>query len=278
MAQTLSRVRVVTLATNLPGPVAADRLRRMGAEVITVEPPTGDPLAEICPDWYAELTAGQQVTVCDLKTREGRAELDRLLDTADVLITAMRPAAAGRLGLPASVRERPRLSWIRIVGYAGERADTPGHDLTYQAVHGTLTAPTMPTVPVADLLGAERAVTAVLAALRERDRGGRGVQTEIVLDQAAADAGAAVRHGLTGPGAPLGGARAEYRIYRCADGHIALAVLEPHFRDRVCAALGVPATAADFAAAFAGGTAASWQDWARTHDIPLAAVTPAAEL
>lgn len=56
----LDGFRVVSLAVNLPGPLAAARLREMGAEVIKVEPPAGDPLAVGAPSWYAELIGGQR--------------------------------------------------------------------------------------------------------------------------------------------------------------------------------------------------------------------------
>ena len=83
-----------------------------------------------------------------------------------LLITAYRPSALRRLGL-AGAHLRHRLTHVEIVGHAGDAAEAPGHDLTYQAVHGTLTPPAMPTVPVADMLGAERAVTATLLGIAE---------------------------------------------------------------------------------------------------------------
>ncbi|HEY3712692.1 MAG TPA: CoA transferase, partial [Amycolatopsis sp.] len=60
-------MHVVTTALNIPGPVAAARLRELGATVTKVEPPGGDPLALAAPDWYRELAAGQEVVRLDLK-------------------------------------------------------------------------------------------------------------------------------------------------------------------------------------------------------------------
>ena len=57
----LQNVHVVTMAINVPGPVAAYRLLQMGARITKVEPPTGDPLQRSCPAWYREMTQGQQV-------------------------------------------------------------------------------------------------------------------------------------------------------------------------------------------------------------------------
>lgn len=161
----LEDLRVVSLALNLPGPAAAARLVALGAQVTKVEPPAGDFLAEAAPAYYAELAAGQRVVTIDLKTTAGLAELAGLLDEADLLLTSSRPAALARLGLDwASVHARwPRLCQVAIVGHAGAEADVPGHDLTYQASVGVLLPPVMPTVLVADLAGAERAVADALA-------------------------------------------------------------------------------------------------------------------
>jgi hypothetical protein len=96
----LRGVRVLTLAVNLPGPAAASRLRDMGAHVVKVEPPGGDPLARMCPAYYEELRSGQKVVRLDLKDGRDRASLDDLLEDTDLLLTASRPAALGRLGSP----------------------------------------------------------------------------------------------------------------------------------------------------------------------------------
>src|SRR5699024_6425848 len=141
-------ITVLTLAVYLPGPLAAARLTQLGARVIKVEPPIGDPLEGAVAEYYRELTQGQDIRRVDLKTAEGAKELGALAAEADVLLTAMRPRAAAALGLPELVDEHG-LVHVEIVGFAGDRADVPGHDLTYQAAHATLVPGTMPTVPVA---------------------------------------------------------------------------------------------------------------------------------
>ena len=268
----LSGVRVVSVAVNLPGPLAAARLCELGAEVIKVEPPTGDPLASMAPQWYQDLASGQTVVRLDLKSAEQRATFESELSWADVLITAMRPSASARLGLDKLAQQFPALSLVEIVGHDGEFVEVPGHDLTYQAAHGTLTPPTMPTVPVADVVGAERAVSAALLALMGRARTGRGECRRIVLEEAAADAGAAVRYGLMGPGTPLGGAIPSYGIYASADGHVALGALEPHFRDRALALLGAKHRQDQLASAFVTRTTADWEGLAADADIPLVGI------
>src|ERR1700748_1022539 len=88
-------MRVVTIATNVPGPVAAARLVELGALVTKVEPPGGDPLAVAAPEWYERLVTGQRVLRVDLKDES----IDALLAEADVFLTAQRPSSLARLGL-----------------------------------------------------------------------------------------------------------------------------------------------------------------------------------
>ena len=271
MTQELSGIRVVTLAVNVPGPVAAARLCALGAQVHKIEGPAGDTLRTVTPSWYDALAQGQTVLTVDLKTDAGRAVFETELDAADVLITAMRPSALHKLGIDAAVAARPALSHVEIVGYDGERADEAGHDLTYQAAYGMVVPGVMPTVPVVDLLGAERAVAEVVLALRERDRTGAGAVRRVVLDDAAADAGAAVRHGLLGDGAPLGGADPAYGVYRAADGHVAVAAIEPHFRARLVTALGAE-DHAGIAAAFERRSVDEWLELAARIDVPITEV------
>src|SRR5947209_14488954 len=73
----LQGVRVVSLCINTPGPVAASRLQRLGATVIKIEPPSGDPLKNFAPGWYESLATGQTVITLDLKDPKGRGELDQ---------------------------------------------------------------------------------------------------------------------------------------------------------------------------------------------------------
>lgn len=268
-AQALAGVKVVSLAVNLPGPLAAARLAALGASVTKVEPPSGDPLQIVSPSWYAELVSGQEVVTLDLKDPAGRSELEERLSVADVLLTAMRPSASARLGLPATV-ERHALLLVEIVGYDEDRSDDAGHDLTYQAAQGTLLPPGMPPVPLVDVLAGERAVSATLVGLRRRESGRAAGHERVVLDQVAFDAAAAVRHGLTGPGDVLGGGLPTYGLYATTDGHVAVAAIEPHFAQRLAAAVGN--TRAELTARFATQSSAHWESLGRSLDIPIVAV------
>lgn len=265
---------MVSVAVNLPGPVAAARLAALGADVVKVEPPGGDPLQHVAPAYYAELVAGQDVRTLDLKGDAGRDILDGLLRDADVFLTSSRSAALERLGLGWRDlhRRHPRLSQVAIVGSPPPDDDLPGHDLVYQAAAGLLVPPLMPTVLVADLAGAERAVSEALAAVLGRAGTGVGRFCEVSLAVAAQAMAGPLRHGLTTPGGPLGGGLTAYRIYPAADGHVALASLEPHFHARLLALLDVPDSREELERAFRSRPAAAWQEWAREHDMPLAAV------
>lgn len=272
MSAILDGVRVVSLAVNLPGPLAAARLSDLGASVTKIEPPDGDPLANAAPRWYEELTSAQRVLVLNLKDPKDRNRLDDELSQAKLLITAMRPSALARLGLADATQLHPGLSHVEIVGYDRDVEEAVGHDLNYQAAHGTLQPPNLPTVPVADLLGAERVVSAAVLLLLAREHLASPKHLRVVLDEAARDAGAAVRHGLTGHGTILGGAFPLYGIYESSDGYVALAAIEEHFAVRMREALGAELTHAALTQAFAAHSTEYWTALAKRLDIPLTPV------
>lgn len=267
--QSLSGITVVNLSLNLPGPAAARRLQRLGARVVKVEPPAGDPMRNYHAAWYEELAAGQELFTLDLKAEAGRMSLDELLAGADLLLTATRPAALGRLGLGWDMLNGrfPSLCQVAIVGYPEPRQNEAGHDLTYQAALGLLNPPHMPRTLLADMAGAEQTVGAALALLLWRERGGEGGYAEVALSEAAAAMAEPLRFGTTAPGAILGGGTPEYNLYRASDGWVALAALESHFKARLESALG-----GDYGAAFRTKSAGEWQAWGQQFDIPIAAV------
>jgi alpha-methylacyl-CoA racemase len=246
----------------------------MGASVIKVEPPGGDPLARMCPGYYEDLSAGQEVVRLDLKDRQDRASLDGWLRGTDLLLTASRPAALGRLGLswPEFHAGFPHLCQVAIVGHPPPEEDAPGHDLTYQARFGTLSPPEMPPVLVADLAGAEQAVSAALSLLFARERGQGAGYEQVSLSEAARSFAEPLRQGLTSPGGVLGGGFPGYGLYRAPEGHVALAALEPHFWERLLQELEVRGDRQDLERIFETKTAEQWEEWATERDLPLAAV------
>ncbi|GFE56686.1 CoA transferase [Geobacter sp. AOG1] len=268
----LHGMRILNLAVNLPGPAAAKRLYQLGAEVIKVEPPAGDPMERYHAAWYRDMAAGHAVVRIDLKAEEGRACMDELLTGTDLLITASRPAALERLALDwTTLTQRyPRLCQVAIVGYPVPRENEAGHDLTYQAALGLLTPPHMPRTLMADMAGAEQAVSAALALLLARERGEGGGYAEVALSEAAAAMAEPLRYQATSPGGVLGGGIPEYNVYRSSDGWVAVAALEPHFKKRLEDALAVR-NKGEYQAMFLGKSSAEWQQWGQEQDIPIVA-------
>ncbi|HTA40219.1 MAG TPA: CoA transferase [Candidatus Acidoferrales bacterium] len=276
LATALDGVRVVALATNIPGPLAAARLRAMGASVTKFEPAIGDPLEVASPRWYARICAGIDVVRINPRDVDERDALHARVRDADVLLTTMRGSALARLGLDwdALHRASPHVIHVAVVGEGAPHQDRAGHDLTYQARAGLLSPPAMPRTLVADLAAAERVVTAVLAALVLRARTGRGVRTDVAIVDAAMEFGAPLRYGLTGPDDVLGGGLPAYGLYRASDGWVAVAALEAHFMDRLRAALQIERLdASNLSDAIARRTVAQWEELAAAADLPLAAAT-----
>ncbi|GAC1646413.1 MAG: CoA transferase [Herpetosiphon sp.] len=274
-AAPLSGLQIVTLAINLPGPAAAARLRSLGATVMKVEPPAGDPMALYSAAWYKALCAGQQVVRLDLKNQADRATVYAALQDADLLLTAQRPAALGRLGLDRATLEQrfPRLVHVAIVGHPAPYIDVPGHDLSYQAAAGLVVPPALPRTLLADLAGAEQAVTLALALLLRRVQSNSGGYAEVALAHAADVFADPVRYGLTASTGILGGALPGYNLYRTQTDWIAVAALESHFLGRLEGALGIKdASYATLEQIFGSRSAEEWTDWAAEHDLPITMV------
>jgi alpha-methylacyl-CoA racemase len=285
----LHGLRILSLALNLPGPAALMRCRRMGATCTKLEPPAGDPMGHYNPAAYGEMHEGVKVLQADLKTPQGQDALHRELARTDVLLTSFRPSALNKLGLGwKELHSRyPSLSQVAIVGAAGDRAEEPGHDLTYLAEHGLVPGLELPATLYADMGGSLMASEAVLqAALRKHERyagGGdphpEGLYLEVPLAAAAAYLALPRHWGLTQPTGSVGGAHAGYRVYPCKDGRVAVAALEPHFAASLCKAAGVigsdmramfaPQTHEAVAAFFASRTRADLDRLAAEQDLPL---------
>jgi alpha-methylacyl-CoA racemase len=271
----LEGVAVVNMGINLPAPAAAARLAALGAEVIKVEPPSGDPIEAGAPGWYRILTAGQAVERLDLKEPSDRALLDARLETCDVLLTSTRPAALERMGLgwPALGERFPRLLQVAIVGYPRPRQEVPGHDLTYLARLGLLSPPALPRTLMADIGGAERAVSAAIGLLLARERGRGPRYAEVALSDAAEAFAGPWEHGLTAPDGLVGGGLPAYGFYEAEGGWVALAAIEPHFQERLREELGLPdLERGTLERAFRARTPSQWEGWAEARGLPVAAV------
>jgi crotonobetainyl-CoA:carnitine CoA-transferase CaiB-like acyl-CoA transferase len=271
----LQGVKIVSFALNVPGPVAAARLTKLGADVTKVEPPSGDATKTVAPAWYESLCKGQTVLRLDLKTPDGRAKLDELLAGADLLLASFRPSALQRLELDwESLHVRhPKLCFVGIVGYSAPLEERTGHDLTYQSDLGLLRPPQMPPTLFIDLAGAERAVSMSLAVLNRAARSGEASCAWVSLHECARDLAEPLKAGLTSSNGVLGGGYPLYGFYRANDGWIAIAALEPHFAQRLLSELGLEkADRAALERIFLQRRAASWEKWAADLDLPLVAV------
>jgi alpha-methylacyl-CoA racemase len=230
--QPLVGILVVDLTRYLPGPFASRELRRLGARVVRLEPPEGDPLRDVEPEWDRAINAGKESVVWD---RTCDRELGpRLCARADVVLDGFRPGVAARLGIgPDDVPGR--VVYCSLTGF-GDGDRRVGHDVNYLGWAGALApvAPAMPPLPIADLAaGGLTAVARVLAALLERQRTGRGVRIVVSMTHEA--------HALAQFSGPLTGSLACYRIYRCADGRfLTVGALEAKFWQRLCELIGRP--------------------------------------
>jgi crotonobetainyl-CoA:carnitine CoA-transferase CaiB-like acyl-CoA transferase len=161
----LCGLRVLDLSIWRPGPYATSLLVPLGADVLKVEPPGGDPMRSY-PGLFAAVNEGKRSLVLDLKDAEGRARALDLAAEADVLVEGFRPGVLGRLGLDEAVVRRlnPGIVYCSISGYGQDdpRATLPGHDVNYQAWSGALTpdggtATRVLPLPTADLAAGMRA-------------------------------------------------------------------------------------------------------------------------
>ena len=243
--QPLQGVRILSLALNLPGPAALMRLRQMGATCLKLEPPSGDPMRHYNQAAYDQMHEGIAVRKADLRTAEGQEVLQRELAETDVLMTSFRPSAFKKLGIDWETLQAryPALSQVAIVGSPGERAEEPGHDLTYLAENGLVPGLELPATLYADMGGSLMATEAVLqACMLRRSAQSQGVFIEVALSVAAGYLALPRQWGLTQPEGWIGGAHAGYRVYACKDGRVALAALEPHFAAALCTAAGLAAS------------------------------------
>lgn len=244
----LDGVLVVDLGQIYNGPYAGLLLALGGARVIKVEPPGGDLLrrrgARVRGALYpfCALNSNKEGITLDLKNEAGLRLLGELVERADVLIENFRPGVLERLGMgPASAhRLNPRLVYASGSGYgsSGPYRDYPAMDITVQAMAGVMSITGWPEMPpvkagpaVADFFGGIHLYAAIVTALFERERSGRGTVVEAAMHDAVFPSLMSSLGLFFGSGGtvPLrtgnrhnGLAEAPYNVYATADGFLAL--------------------------------------------------------
>jgi alpha-methylacyl-CoA racemase len=240
--QPLAETLVVDFTRYLPGAYASRELTRLGARVVRVEPPGGDPMRPTAAAWDTALRAGSESVVCDLPADAAFARA--LCSRADVVLEGFRPGVAARLGVgPDDVPETT--IYCSITGFGDDERHRlrAGHDVNYLGWAGVLedTAPGLPAIQVADLAaGALGAAMQILAALLDRARTGRGRRIVVSMTHRSHDL---VAHRIGGEPVArmLTGGLACYRIYATADGrYLTVGALEPKFFRRLCELVGRP--------------------------------------
>ena len=260
----LDGLRVLDLSRLLPGPLCTMILGDLGADVIKVEQPEIGDYARAMPPFVGDtgaaflmLNRNKRSITLDLKNAEAREILCKLATRADVFVETYQPGVAERLGVgyPVMSKENERIIYCSISGYgqSGPYRDLVGHDLTYAAYSGAIGAtgakggpPVIPAVQVSDIQGGMYAVIAIMAALHQREKTGKGEFIDVsLMDVAVASmimplsfyfAGASTERGasLLSGGAPF------YNVYETADRKfISIAPLEPKFWMELCKMLGL---------------------------------------
>lgn len=249
----LSGIRVLDLTSVLFGPYAAQMLGDWGADVIKVEPLTGDTWRYAgqfrnrgMSGQFMAVNRNKRSLALDLKHPDGKTVLQRLIPTVDVLVTNVRPAALARLGFGYDACERlnPRLIYAAATGFGqdGPWAARPAFDEIIQAASGLASSigsaeePEFVPSLVGDKISALAMVGAVSAALFRRERTGQGQMVEVpMLETIAAFNSIEMLggHAFDPPIGPTGYKRMkERRAVRTKDGWLTML---PYSGDNWCA-------------------------------------------
>jgi crotonobetainyl-CoA:carnitine CoA-transferase CaiB-like acyl-CoA transferase len=260
----LDGIRVLDLSARMPGPMCAQILADLGAEVVKIESPRA-------PDFFRGLQplvggTGSLFHVCnrnkkgmtlELRHPRGREIFLRLVREADVVVEAFRPGTMERMKIGYDVLKetKPGLIYCALTAFGqdGPYRLRPAHDLNLLALSGVLDLlgvkdgpPIVPPVQMSGLGGAFQGVVGILAALLSRQRDGRGQFIDVsLLDGVSAFGALEMSRCMAGHHVPKrgltegGGGYACFNVYPAADGrYLSLGCLEPHFWENFCRAVG----------------------------------------
>src|SRR3954466_9032876 len=192
----LSGIRVVDFSMFVPGPLCSAMLADLGAEVIKVEAPKGDPGRAYVPVQFATENRNKRSLAVDLKNPASSKIVEKLAASADIVLEGFRPGVAKRLSIDHEtlLKYNPKIIYCSISGYGqtGPWRERPGHDVNYVAAAGGLAypgqwlqPPARSSLPVADMAGGSFAAISVLAALHERNTSSKGKYLDLSLFEAA---------------------------------------------------------------------------------------------
>jgi len=261
----LSGIRVLDLSRFLPGPYLTMQMADHGAEVIKIESHQGEPTRRLGPPvagypvYFRNTQRGKLSLTLNLKHDEGREIFLRLAAQSDVLVESFRPGVMDRLGLGYhAVQERaPGIIYCSLsaFGQTGPLSQRPSHDLGAQALTGVLSlsqapggAPSLPTLPMADIALGSSALVGILMALLRRERTGQGEYLDVAMADALMSWTPHILSSVLAEDRPpdlsrerLHGGAAFYNIYRTADGgSLVLSGAELNFVENLLTALGRP--------------------------------------
>jgi len=289
--QPLEDIRVLDLSHALAGPYCTMMLGDLGADVVKVEPPSGDHSRQWGPpfingesSYFLSVNRNKRSVVLDLKTAGGSAVAEALALASDVVVENFKPGTAARLGLGAEKLQRlkPALVYASISGFGQNQPTLPGYDQIAQGTSGMMTVNAMPDgppskvgIPIGDISAGMFASNAILAALVERARTGNGRHVDVALNDSllALFTYQAGRLFATGKVPSREGNHhatiTPYGTFEVSDGRINIAVgSDPQF-ERFCAAIGAPELAADPRFATNSQRQAARQDLAREVEARL---------
>ena len=252
----LSNLTVLDLTVNTPGPFCSMILSDLGARVIKIEPPGGDPLRKSSASMFAGMNRGKESISLNLKSDGDREVLLRLAERAAIVLAGSRPGVAKRLGAdyPTLSTRNPRIVYCSISGFGqeGPWKNVPAHDVNYLAVGGYMGAQTAiegrpwpPAILISDVASGMYAAISVLAGVVSRATSGEGVYIDLSMTDAVLSLVGIEAQGKSAtdgePSVPNVTVIPTYGLFACADGRwLSLGIVhEDHFWQRLCDVAGL---------------------------------------
>jgi alpha-methylacyl-CoA racemase len=306
----LNGIKIIDFTNYIPGPFATMRLADLGAEILKVEAPEGDPARNTGEGYvFTAHNRGKKSIVLNLKHDEGRKIALELLAGADAVIESFRPGVMEKLGLGYEIVKaiNPWIVYCSVSGYGkgGSMSELGSHDLNYMSLSGALAQlkdaagkPVHPTNTFADYIGGMAASERILAGLVARGKTGEGSyhclsiadsMASLMANHVLIEKETRYPNGVS----VLNGTVISYGLYETNDGrYISLAALEPKFWRNFCQALGredwLPAHYSkpdlgnpiycELVALFNSKSLSEWSEFGMKVDCCLAPVLEAGEL